>query len=382
MLTTVTDDLTQWAINHRRYLHQHPELSGQEFETCRYIKKELILLGVEILDFSEPNVVGYITGTEGAKTIALRADIDALPIQEQGDKSYISQVPNVAHACGHDGHTAILLAVAKWISENRHKVKHNIVLLFQSSEEMPPSGAEQLVKEGVLANVDEVLGLHLMSSLEKGKLGICYGPMMASSDDFEILVEGKGGHGSAPHETIDPSYVGAHLIIALQSIISRRLNPTEPAVLSIGQLKAGSNYNIIPNDVYINGTFRTFSDETRSFIIKEITQLATNLSASFGAKAKVKIIPGTPPVVNDPQATQNVERVIKTIYGDEKMELLDKVMGAEDFAFYLQQKPGSYFLVGMAGEKSAYPHHHPKFDIDEEEIGTAIDLFLNLVQYY
>jgi amidohydrolase len=382
MNTIVSKELEDWAIGHRRYLHQHPELSGQEYETCKYIKRHLKEMDIEILNFQPPNLVGYLKGTEGAKTIALRADIDALPIMEEGDKPYISKVANVAHACGHDGHTSILLAAAKWMSENRDQVKHNIVFIFQSSEEMSPSGAEKLVKEGVLEQVDAVFGLHLMSSQPKGTIGVCHGPMMASSDDFEITITGKGGHGSAPHETVDPTYVAGHILTSLQSIVSRRINPVEPVVISVGQLIAGTSYNIIPNEVVITGTFRTFSEANRKFIIDELTRLVERMSASFGASGEVKIIPGTPPVVNDHQLSTYMENIVREVYGEEVLLLIDPVMGSEDFSFYQQEKPGGYIIVGMGGEKSAYPHHHPKFDIDEEEIGTAIDLFLNLVKHF
>ena len=381
---TTHQQLTEWAIKHRRYLHQHPELSGQEFETCRYIRNELTKLGIEILDYKAPSTVGFVPGTVGDKTVLLRADIDALPIVEEGDhKPYISKVPGVAHACGHDGHTAILLAVARWIMENRDLIKNNIMLVFQSSEELAPSGAEQLVKEGILEEVDVALGLHLMSNLPKGQIGVCPGPMMASSDDFEITLTGKGGHGASPQETIDPTIVAAHLILGIQSIISRQINPIDAGVISIGQLKGGSNYNIIPNEVEVTGTFRAFTMETRNFIMEKLIHLTHSISAAFGATAQINIIPGgTPPVVNNVAVTNQVAHILKDNMTNHEIVPFEKVMLAEDFAFYLQQKEGSYFVVGMGGEKSAYPHHHPKFDIDEEEIGTAIEAFQALAKQY
>ncbi len=383
-MVTTNHQLTEWAIEHRRYLHQHPELSGQEFETCRYIRNELTKLGIEILDYKAPSTVGFVPGTVGDKTVLLRADIDALPIVEEGDnKPYISKVSGVAHACGHDGHTAILLAVSRWIMENRELIKNNIMLVFQSSEEMAPSGAEKLVKEGILEEVDVALGLHLMSILPKGQIGVCPGPMMASSDDFEITITGKGGHGANPQETIDPTIVAAHLILGIQSIISRQINPIDAGVISIGQLNGGSNYNIIPNEVEITGTFRAFTMETRNFIMEKLIHLTHSISATFGATAQINIIPGgTPPVVNDVAVTNQVAQILKDNMTNREVVSFEKVMLAEDFAFYLQQKQGSYFIVGMGGEKSAYPHHHPKFDIDEEEIGTAIEAFQALAKHY
>lgn len=375
--------LAEWAIKHRRYLHENPELSGEEFETCKYIKKELTALGIELLDFKEPNVVAHIPNEKSDKTLLLRADIDALPVLEEGEKvGYISKKPGVSHVCGHDGHTAILLAVAKWITENREAVAHNVVLVFQSSEEMPPSGAEILVKEGVLENVDAVLGLHLMSSVEKGIIGVNAGPVMASSDDFDITINGQGGHGASPHETVDPTYIAGHLILALQSIVSRKIAPIQPAVISVGQIIAGSNYNIIPNEVYMNGTFRAFSNETREFITTELENMTHNLCATFGATATIKIAFGTPTVINDKQIAKQVSHILSTKMPAHKIEELPPSLGAEDFSYYLQEKPGCYMFVGMKGERSAYPHHHPKFDIDEEEIATAIQVFTSLVQEY
>jgi amidohydrolase len=382
MVMLIDKDLADWAVAHRRYLHANPELSGQEFQTCAYIRKCLEELNIEILHYELPNLVGYLKGTEGKKTIALRADIDALPIVEEGDKPYISKVPGVAHVCGHDGHTAVLLAVAKWMSENREAIKHNIIFLFQSSEEMSPSGAEALVRQGAIDKADAVFGLHLMQSLEKGKIGYAYGPMLASSDDFRIVIKGKGGHGSAPQDTIDPTYIAGHILLGLQSIVSRRISPVQPAVISVGQLTAGSNYNIIPNEAFITGTIRTFSEETRQFIFGEMKKLSEGICATFGAQAEVSYILGTPPLVNDKEMSRFAEGVVRECYGDEVAVEVEPVMGAEDFSFYVQKRPGAYLLVGMGGEKSAYPHHHPRFDIDEEEIGTAIDLFLQLVKRF
>jgi amidohydrolase len=382
MRTIVETNLTEWAVAHRRHLHAYPELSGEEYQTCAYIRGVLEELGIDILDFQPPNLVGYLKGTDGHKTIALRADIDALPIDEEGDKPYLSTVPGVAHVCGHDGHTAILLAVAKWMAENRDAVKANILFLFQSSEEMSPSGAKALVEQGAIESADAVFGLHLMSALPKGKLGYSHGAMLASSDDFRITIKGQGGHGSSPHETVDPTYIAGHLLIGLQSIVSRKINPVEPAVISVGQVTAGSNYNIIPNEAVITGTIRTFSEETRQYIFREMKKLVEGMCLTFGGAGEVDYILGTPPLINDKNLGLFAEKVIREVYGDEVATKVEPVMGAEDFAFYALSKPSAYLLVGMGGAKSAFPHHHPEFDIDEEEIGTAIDLFLNLVKRF
>ena len=382
MSSVVTSQLADWAIAHRRYLHQNPELSGEEFETCHYIRRCLEELNLEILDYPKPSVVGFFRGTEGKKTIALRADIDALPVQEENQTEYVSRKPGVMHACGHDGHTAVLLAVAKWLSENRQEVRHNVKLIFQSSEEMLPSGAEKLVRLGVVDDVDAVFGLHLWQPLPLGKIGVCHGPMMASADDFRITIAGKGGHGSMPHDTVDPVYIASHLIGALQSIVSRRIDPIRPAVISVGRLEAGTTYNIIPNEAFLYGTVRSFSNELRQFMASEMKKLVEGICESFGAKGTLEFDFGTPAVVNDKAMSQFVEQVVESTFGKETVAELDPVMGGEDFSHYLQRQKGAFIFVGMGGEKSAYPHHHPRFDIDEAAIPAGIQLFVQLLKQF
>lgn len=378
----VNENLVEQAIKDRRYLHQHPELSGEEYETCKFIRNRLEALNIEILKFQPPSIVGYVKGTKGNKTIALRADIDALPIMEEGDKPYISKNPGVAHMCGHDGHTAILLAVSEWISQHRQEIEPNIVLIFQSAEEISPSGADQLIKQGVLDNVDAIFGIHLWQGMNKGKIGLRPGSMMASVDDFEITIQGYGGHGSMPQETVDPIYVASHVIQGLNSIVSRKLNPMEASVVSIGKIESGTTYNIIPDSAKIIGTIRTLAPEAVHIIQKQIVQITEGVCAAFGASSTVNFIIGTPPLVNDPKETAFVESIIRTTFGDNVFELADPLMGSEDFSYYLQQKPGAFIYVGMSGEKSMYPHHHPKFDIDEDVFPEAIRLFIEIVKNY
>ncbi|WP_100330251.1 M20 metallopeptidase family protein [Bacillus xiapuensis] len=380
--TIVNEQLIKQAIADRRFLHQYPELSGQEYETGKFIRKRLQALNIEILNEQPPSVIGFIKGTAGEKTIALRADIDALPITEEGDKPYISRFPGVAHMCGHDGHTAVLLAAAEWLANHRSEVQPNVVLIFQSAEEITPSGAETLVKQGVLDGVDTIFGLHLWQGLEKGKMGLVHGPMMASIDDFEITIKGYGGHGSMPHETVDPIYVATHVIQSLQSIVSRKLNPIEAGVISVGKIEAGTTHNIIPSTAKLIGTLRALTPQAVQTIKQQMVQLATGVCQAFGAKAEVEFIVGTPPLVNDLKESQFVESVIRRSFGDEKFTAVAPVMGGEDFSYYLQQKPGAFVFVGMGGEKSAYPHHHPRFDIDEDVLPDAIKLLIEIVRQY
>lgn len=371
--------LAEWAIEQRRHFHMYPELSGQEIETAAYVKAKLVEFGIPLIEkYSAPNVIGFFKGTEGKKTVALRADMDALPIVEEGDKPYISTVPGVMHGCGHDGHTATLLAVAKWMSKNPQLVKNNILFIFQSSEEASPSGAKQLVEEGILENVDVIYGIHYMSNMPLGKIGFATGPAMASCDDFDIIIEGKGGHGGSPHETVDPIYIASHLIQAFQSIISRNLNPLHAGVISIGGIQAGNSYNVIPDKVKIQGTMRALTYEGATLMHQKTAQLTESICSSFGAKGNYHFIEGTPPLYNHPEACEFAKEIIDKTFGEDVFLAYDPVLGAEDYAYYLKEKVGAFINVGMQSEKSQYPHHHPKFDIDEEAIPAGIELMIQL----
>lgn len=383
MQALVEKELGEWAVRHRRHLHQYPELSGVEHQTCEYIKRQLEQLGIPLLEYRPPSVVGLVRGTVGSKTIALRADIDALPVEEEGDKPYRSRVPGISHACGHDGHTAVLLAVAKWLSEHRAEVKPNVLLIFQSSEERDPSGAVALLDQGVLDQVDAIFGIHLWQPLEKGKIGVCHGSMMAACDEFTVTIEGKGGHGAMPHETIDPIYIASQIIGGIQSVVSRSLHPLQPAVVTVGRLEGGSTFNIIPNEAVMFGTARSLTEETRQRIYTHMQRIVEGVSASYGASGRMEYSWGPPAVVNDRKMSRYVEKVVRARFGESVYAAdLEPSMASEDFAYYLQRCPGAFIFVGMGGEASAYPHHHPKFDIDEDCLPLAIELFIELVQRY
>ncbi|WP_066072079.1 M20 metallopeptidase family protein [Neobacillus soli] len=376
----IDSELVAWTIQQRRHFHMHPELSGQEYKTAAYVKEKLAEFGIPLDSrFSAPNVVASFKGTEGNKTIALRADMDALPLQEEGEhKPYISTVPGVMHGCGHDGHTATLLAAAKWMSENPHLVKNNIVLIFQSSEEASPSGAQQLVKEGVLDGVDVIYGIHYISGMPLGKIGFATGYAMASSDDFDITIEGTGGHGGYPHQTVDPIYIATHLIQAFQSVVSRSLNPMHAGVISFGGMQAGNSYNVIPEKVTLQGTIRAMTFDGAELMHKKTAQLTESICASFGAKGHYRFIEGTPPLYNHPEACDVAKDIIVKTFGEDVFVVKEPVMGAEDFSYYLKEKTGAFINVGMQSEKSQYPHHHPKFDIDEAAIPAGIELMIQL----
>jgi amidohydrolase len=364
-MVEISAELAAWAIEHRRYLHQYPELSGQEFATHQYIKQQMQMLGLKLLNFKPPSLVAYLPGTSGEKTLGLRADIDALAMQEEGEKTYLSKHPGVAHTCGHDGHTAILLAVARWAVEHREQIKPNLVFIFQSAEETGPSGAAALIEQKLFDHIDEIYGLHLWQPLEKGKIAVLSGAMMASSDEFELTIHGVGGHGAMPHMAIDPVYIASQVIIGLQSIVSRKLDPLKPAVITVGKVETGTTYNVIPQQALLLGTTRAFSNNVRKWLREEIEDLASDICKAYGARAQFRFLRGTPPVVND--------KVIS------RYATIKPSMGAEDFGFYLQEKAGAFMFVGMNSDKSRYPHHDPRFDIDEEAIPIAIKLFLSLI---
>ncbi|MFC5590015.1 M20 family metallopeptidase [Sporosarcina soli] len=375
----VDTDLIAWTIEQRRHFHMHPELSGQEYETAAYVKEKLAEFGIPVdQKYSAPNVIANFKGTEGNKTIALRADMDALPLHEEGDKPYLSTVPGVMHGCGHDGHTATLLAVAKWMSMHPQAVKNNIVFIFQSSEEASPSGAKQLVKEGILDGVDAIYGIHYMSDVPLGKIGFATGYAMASSDDFDITIEGKGGHAGYPHDSVDPIYIATHLIQAFQSIVSRNLNPLHAGVISFGGMQAGNSYNVIPHSVTMQGTIRALTFEGAELMNEKTAQLTESICASFGAKGHYHFIEGTPPLYNHPEACEFAKGIIQQTFGEDVFMPLNPVMGAEDYAYYLKEKTGAFINVGMQSEISAYPHHHPKFDLDEKAIPAGIELMIQL----
>lgn len=375
----ISTELTAWAVEQRRYLHQYPELSGQEYATSHYLKQQIEMLGLELLEFTPPSIVAYLPGTSGQKTLGLRADIDALAMQEEGNKPYLSKNPGVAHTCGHDGHMAILLAVARWAVEHREQIKPNLVFIFQSAEETGPSGAAALIEQRLLDRIDEIYGLHLWQPLEKGKISVPPGAMMASSDEFELFIEGAGGHGAMPHETIDPVYIASQVISGLQSIVSRKLDPIEPAVITVGKVEAGTTYNVIPQQATLFGTIRAFSYDVRQWLPVEIERLAKGICKAYGARAQFRLIRGTPPVVNDEAISSFVKQVIESSFPLDTYVTIKPSMGAEDFGFYLQENAGAFMFVGMNSDKSRYAHHDPRFDIDEEAIPVAIKLFLSLI---
>lgn len=381
----VQKDMVAW----RRDLHQIPELGLELPKTSEYVRKVLDEIGIEYHTLINGNaIVALIRGGEKGKTIAIRADMDALPIKEETGLDFAS-TNGYMHACGHDGHTAILLGTAKVLHENRDKLKGNVKLLFQPGEEYP-GGALPMIEEGALENpkVDAIIGLHngnLHKDVGKGQIGVSYGPLMAAMDRVLIKVKGKGAHGAYPEQSIDPIIIASELVLALQTIISRETKAIEPAVLSICRIGGGFNQNIIPDEVELEGTVRTINNETRQRIARRIEELTKGITSGMGGDYEYSYDFKYPPLINSKEFTEFfVESANKILSPEDILEIKDPVMGGEDMAYFLEKVPGTFFFFNNPKEVDgiAYSHHNSKFDIDEELFYIGASLFVQTVIDY
>ena len=367
-------DYAQDNVGARRHLHANPELSYQEYNTSKFVANRLKELGLNPKEgIAGTGIVVLIEGRNpGKKTIALRADMDALPIQETNTVSYKSQNPGVMHACGHDVHTASLLGTAKILNEVRNQFEGSVKLIFQPGEEKNPGGASMMIKEGVLDNprAEAIIGQHVMPLVSVGKVGFREGMYMASSDEIYLTVIGKGGHGAAPELTIDPVVIAAHIIIALQQIISRNASPKQPTVLTFGKISAEGATNIIPDEVKIAGTFRALNEQWREEGLKKIKKMAEGMAESMGGRCDVVISRGYPYLANDPALTRRLRHAAEEYVGKENVVDIELTLGSEDFAYYSHQIPASFYRLGTRNETkgiSSYVHT-PTFDIDEDAL--------------
>ncbi|RLF85166.1 amidohydrolase [Thermococci archaeon] len=366
----IKDQIIAW----RRDFHMHPELGYEEERASKIVEEHLREWGYTIKRVG----TGIIADIgNGEKKIALRADMDALPVQEENDVPYKSRTPGKMHACGHDAHTAMLLGAAKIIAEHKEELPNKVRLIFQPAEE-GGNGALKMIEGEGLEGVDAIFGLHVWMELPSGIVGVREGPVMAGVGRFDVEIEGKGGHGASPHETIDPVPIAAQAILAFQTIISRNLNPLESGVVSVGTIKAGEAFNVIPERVYMNGTYRFFTQETKKLIEKRIEEVLKGIVLANNASYKLKIEEVAPPTINDPQMASLAKRVAQKL--GLKVDDVPKSMGSEDFAFYLQKVPGAFIALGIKNEEKGitHPHHHPKFNVDEEvlPLGTALEVGL------
>ncbi|MFL2994236.1 MAG: M20 family metallopeptidase [Candidatus Neomarinimicrobiota bacterium] len=365
----------------RRHFHRYPELSFKEFNTAETISEHLDNLGISHKKgVGKTGIVGEINFGPGP-TIALRADMDALPIQEENNLDYKSLNDGVMHACGHDGHMAILLGAANALSNNSKLKKGTVRFIFQPAEE-GLGGAKYMIEDGCLDKVDEIYGLHLWNYQLYGEVGIKDGPVMASADLFDIEVSGKGGHGATPQGTVDAIVVASNLVTMLQTIVSRNTNPLESTVLSIGKIKGGHNFNIISDKVHMSGTTRAYTEENRKMIKQRMKEVIEGVSKSFGADIKLNYKDGYPPTVNHSSQVEKVlEAASSVVASGAKNPYLS--MGGEDFSYYLQNKPGCFFFVGSAPNENeilSTPHHCSHFNIDERALLIGASVYVNLIE--
>jgi hippurate hydrolase len=353
----------------RRDLHRFPELSLEESETAAKVAAQLKAMGYEVrTGVGGHGVVAELAGPRPGKTIALRADMDALPIQEETGLPYASERPGVMHACGHDAHTTMLLGAARLLLERREQLAGTIRFLFQSAEETN-QGARKMIEEGALDHVDEIYGLHNLPTLAVGKVATRYGSLMGSVDRIEITVEGKGGHGAIPDQSIDPVVASSAIIMGLQSAVSRETSPFDPVVVTIGSLQAGDSYNVIPQRARLTGTIRTFSPRVQATMKERIARIAGHIAEAHRCKATVDYVELTPVLVSNDDCVAHVERVVDAAIGAEHRIEAAPTLAGEDFSLYLQHVPGCFFWLGsgpLEGAERAYGLHHPKFRIEEE----------------
>ena len=367
------------VIRLRRHLHTYPELSFEEHKTSEFVKKQLDALGISWKAVAGTGVLATVTGAlPSDAVVAVRADIDALPIQELNEVPYASQHPNVMHACGHDFHTSSLLGTARILQGLKDRFKGSVKFFFQPGEEVIPGGASHMIRDGVLENprVQAVIGQHAMPRIEAGKIGIRKGKHMASMDSLFVRIIGRGGHGAQPHLNIDPVVIASHIIIALQQIVSRVAHPGDPTVLSFGKVIANGAINVIPDEVYMEGTFRAMNESWRDEAHKRMTKMAEELAASMGAKCEFKIQRGYPFLVNEEKLTEEVRGYAFDYLGEANVLEEDIWMAAEDFAYYSQAADSCFYLCGVGNKAKGIQSslHTPTFDIDEDALAISTGL--------
>ncbi|MFB9330582.1 M20 family metallopeptidase [Paenibacillus aurantiacus] len=380
-LQTIYSDIVAW----RRYLHRHPELSFQESGTSAWIAEQLRAIGCEYKEgVGGYGVVAYFRGNRGGPVVALRADIDALPIQDEKTCDYASSVPGIMHACGHDAHTAAMLGIASYYASLEGDFAGERRLLFQPAEEVTPGGALDMIRDGALEEVDVIYGVHLWTPFPFGTLATRSGPLMASADEFDIELIGRGGHGGLPHETVDTVVVGSALVQALQSIVSRNVDPLEPAVVTVGSIQAGTTANVIAERCHLKGTVRSFTEEARISIRERLEEVVARTADLYGAKSETDYRMGYPPVVNDEGETKRFFRVAAEQFGEEAVRESSLIMAGEDFAYYVKQTKGCFMFVGAGNEEAGavFPHHHPKFNVDERAMLTSARLMIAMAEDY
>ena len=384
-LFTTLDSLNEEIISIRRHLHKHPELSFEEVETPKYIADFHEQLGHEVKTGVGGNgVLAYLKGNHKGPTVALRADFDALPIHEETDLEFQSVNDGVMHACGHDGHTATLLGVAKALNKHKDELHGTVVFIHQHAEELPPGGAKPMIEDGALHGVDVIFGTHLQAQMPLYEINYRTDELQASSDSFEVTIFGKGGHGAMPQDTKDSILIASQLVDNFQQIVSRRVNPLQSAVLSVCSFEAIGPYNVIANTAKIKGTVRTLNEETRELMEQEMQRVIEGTCHLSGADFEFKYDRGYPVLINHKEETEFVMEVAETVPEVQEIKETEPIMGGEDYSYYLQEVKGTYFFTGAQpeGTENPYPHHHPKFDIDEKSLVIAAKILAKSTMEY
>lgn len=367
------------VIGWRRHLHQNPELSFHEERTAQFITDRLAEVGGLVV--SRPtatSVLVRLIGSRPGPALAIRADIDALPIDERNTHDFVSQSPGAMHACGHDGHTAMLLGAVAVLAGMRESIAGEVRFIFQHAEELLPGGAEELVQLGVLDGVDMVIGAHLWLGMPFGQVGVKTGPLMAAPDIFRLTITGSGGHAALPHKSVDPIVVAAQVITNLQHVVARNVDPLESAVVSVTRIAGGTTHNVIPGSVEIEGTVRTFDTGLRTMIPEVMERIIAGVTSAHGASYKFEVERGYRAVVNDERASALLRRAVVRAVGTDALVEAIPNMGGEDFSAYQQRVPGSFFFIGARNEERGivHPHHHERFDIDERALDSGTRIFV------
>lgn len=374
--STQAQELFDYSRALRRDLHRHPELGFKEVRTASIVARELSQLGMEVTSgIAETGVVGLLEGARPGPVALLRFDMDALPVQEETEAEYASESPGIMHACGHDGHVAVGLTVARMLAACRESLQGSIKFIFQPAEE-GLGGAERMIEAGVLDHprADVTLALHLWNEKPVGWVGVTSGPLMPAADLFEVRLRGRGGHGALPHQAVDPLFAAAQIVTALQSIVARNVSPLDSAVVSVCRMRAGEAFNVIPQFAELAGTFRTYQPEIRQKVIDRFHDIVQGVARGMGCSAEVDIRRMTPAVINDARFAEAVRQAASETLPGISIEANYQTMVSEDMAFLMEQVPGCYFLVGSARPEGGYAHHHPRFDIDESVLPAAAAL--------
>uniref|UniRef100_A0A832IDR8 Amidohydrolase n=1 Tax=Pseudothermotoga hypogea TaxID=57487 RepID=A0A832IDR8_9THEM len=373
------------VVQLRRTFHMYPEIEFDLHRTSQIVADYLESLGLEVKrNVAKTGVVGLLKGAKPGKTIMLRADMDALPLQELNDVPYKSKIDGAMHACGHDGHTAMLLVAAKVLASRRNELCGNVKFVFQPSEErFPPGGALPMIEEGVLENpkVDFAFGIHLWNALPVGTVGVRAGALLAAADEFRIVLKGKGGHGAYPHVCKDPVVTASELVLAMQTLVSRSVDPLESAVVTVGKIHAGTAFNIIPETTTLEGTVRTLNEQVRDTIKHRMKQMVRGICDAYGMDFELDYKDGTAVLINDPELTKLVRKVAEEVVGKDKVIEVPPSMGGEDMSFFLQRVPGVFYLVGSANPEKGLdkPHHSPYYDFDEDALIVGVQMHVSLV---